>query len=538
MLRDSIRENIRQAITELQKEGKLPEFSIPDFAVEAPDDPSHGDYATNAAMVIGKIAKKSPQDIASMLAQKLAAPSDVLAKAEPAGSGFVNLWLSDEMRESGLKEILEKGEADGNAQSNKPERIQVEFISANPTGPLTLANGRGGFFGDVLSKVLETQGYSVEREYYINDAGNQIRTLGFSLLAAGGMAPNAEEYYHGDYIVEWIKQHGDIAKVHQDDPEALGRLAAEDFLKTFIQPSIRERMKVKFDRWTSEYADIRQKDYPKKLLDLGANQGLIFESEGATWMKTTAFGDDKDRVLITNDGEPTYFFVDAGHYLETKERGFARKINVVGADHHGYVSRIQAVAKLIGLDSMMIVMQLVRLVEGGKEVRMSKRRGVYVTINELIDEVGLDAVRYFFLEKNPETHIDFDLALAQKRSKENPVFYIQYAHARLASLARKGLAAPSDFDFSTLKLEKEHSLTRQLLRFPDVLEDISRDHRVARLIRYTYGLAHAFHLFYEDSRILDAEGEAKNARMALASATAIVLRKSLSLLGISAPEEM
>lgn len=532
-----IRSRLKQVIAEALR-AEFGDVTIPEFSLEVPENPAHGDYATNAALIMAKEIRREAKDVVRVLAERLReVDRDLIANAESAGAGFVNLWLADAEKEVGLGKILADGERYGDAAA-RSERLQVEFISANPTGPLTLANGRGGFFGDVLSNVLASQGYQVEREYYTNDAGNQIHTLGQSLRAAAGLITDAEEYYHGDYLTEWAKTHPEAFARGKDDPEALGRLAAADFLATLIKPAVGEKMKIRFDRWTSEYADIRQKGYAEKILQLAKQREFIYEADGATWLKTTAFGDDKDRVLVTGDGLPTYFFVDAGHYFETKGRGFSRKINIVGADHHGYVSRIQAVAKLIGLESVMVVMQLVRLLEGGKEVRMSKRMGVYVTINELIDEVGLDAVRYFFLEKNPETHVDFDLALATQRSKENPVYYIQYAHARLSSLRRKGMAAPQTFDFAALDSTKEQSLIRQLLQFPEILEDIGRDYRVSRLVRYTYTLSHAFHLFYEGSRILDAEGPARDARMALAAATDIVLKKSLSLLGIAAPEEM
>lgn len=538
MFRVEIRQLIAQAVTELQRKGTLPSFDVPSFAVAAPENPEHGDYATNVALLIAASVGRNPRDIASAIAEELSGVKDLIAHAEVAGQGFINLRLTDSSKAEALRGVLSERAVYG-AAPTKPTKVQIEFISANPTGPLTLANGRGGFFGDVLSNVLASQGYQVEREYYVNDAGNQIRTLGLSLLAAAGMASDAEEYYHGDYITRWANAHPTELERDRGDPEALGRLAAADFLQGLIQRSVEEKMSVRFDRWTSEHADLHQRGYVKRAIGIFGEQGLTYEEKGATWLRTTAYGDDKDRVLVTADGFPTYLAADGGHYLETKERGFDAKVLILGADHHGYVTRLQAVARIVGLPSSeVIIMQLVRLMQGGKEVRMSKRRGVYVTIDELIDEVGLDAVRYFFLEKNPETHVDFDLELAKRRSKENPVYYVQYAHARLASLARKGLAAPQEFDVSALQLEQERSLIRQLLQLPEVLEDITRDYRVSRLVRYAYGLAHAFHIVYEGGRILDASEPERSARMALAHATAIVLKKTLNLLGIAAPEEM
>lgn len=536
MFTHQIREAIEQAVSNLQTEGVFGVFDIPAFAVDVPDDPQHGDYATNVALVLAKKISKNPMEVAAVLKGHLS--SDLFQTIDLAPPGFVNFTLSSQAYEHALAEILEKGENIGDAMSGKSEKIQVEFISANPTGPLTLANGRGGFFGDVLARVLESQGYTVEREYYVNDAGNQIRTLGLSVLAAGGAIEGSEDYYHGEHIASAAQEFKGEFDEAKKDPEALGRKVAEKFLRTMIRPAVENAMGITFDRWTSEYEDIRKKGCVEKVTQLFRDKGLLYEKEGARWLKTTEFGDDKDRVLVTSDGFPTYFLVDAGHYLDTKERGFGEKVNIVGADHHGYVSRIQSVAQIVGLEkSEVVVMQLVRLVKEGEELRMSKRKGVFVTIQELVDEVGVDAVRFFFLEKNPETHIDFDVELAKKRSKENPVYYVQYAHTRVRGLIRKGAESPSKFVFEELQ-EEERSLARELTRLDEVLQDIASDHHVARLVHYVRNVAQAFHHFYEKSRILDAEEGAREKRLALLFATEIILKKSLGLLGIAAPEEM
>ncbi len=506
-----------------------------DFSLDAPPKPEYGDYATNLPILLAKKKEKNPLAVAEELAKNIR--HELIEGISVVPPGFLNIHLADSARQAAINEVLEKKEFFGDGDK-KSEKIQVEFISANPTGPLTLANGRGGFYGDVLSRVLESQGFEVEREYYINDAGNQVRMLGLSVLAAGGLTPGSEDYYHGEHIASWAEAHHEALDARKDDPETLGRMVAADFLAEFIKPAVEQKMKIHFQRWTSERADIREKGYVDRALALFKERGLVVESDGAVWLTTTSFGDDKDRVLVTSDGLPTYFLVDAGHYVEAKERGFA-KINILGADHHGYVSRIQAIAKIIGLSkSEVIVMQMVRLVEEGKETRMSKRKGVFVTIDDLIHEVGLDAVRYFFLEKNPETHIDFDIELAKKQSKENPVYYIQYAHARLCSIFKKGAVVPAQFEISALNSDSEKALIRKLIAFPEVLEDIAADYRVSRLVHYAYELAHAFHLFYEKNRILDAEGEVKDARMALAAAAQIVLKKTLDILGMEAPNEM
>src|SRR3989344_446918 len=536
-----LREKLRGILEEAAGETGLA------FSLVAPPRPDQGDYATNLPLVLAKVRGQNPMTFAAELAAKISDPAfearlvggrlAIIEKVEVAPPGFLNITLSQTVLQSKLERILTKPHTYG-SDTKGGKKIQLEFISANPTGPLTLANGRGGFFGDVLARILVMRGFQVEREYYVNDAGNQVRMLCLSVLAAGGLVPDDEVYYHGDHITDWAKTRKDILEEEKDNPEKLGRIIAEEFLENFIQPAV-QNMEVAFDRWTSEYKDIREKGFVDKFLDLAKSKNLVYESEGATWLKTTEFGDDKDRVLVTSDKFPTYFLVDAGHYLETKERGFDAKINILGADHYGYVSRIQAVAKIAGIEkSDVVVMQLVHLLANGEQQLMSKRKGVFVTIDDLIKEVGLDAVRYFFLEKNPETHINFDVELAKKRTKENPVYYIQYAHARLASIFRKGAELPLTFDIKLLTSESERNLLRKLIQFPDVVEDIAEDYRVSRIVHYAHELAQLFHSFYEKNRILDAEPGVKEVRIALAAATQFVLARTLGVLGMKAPDEM
>lgn len=531
MIRTEISSEVQKVLR--QKFGKR---KLPEIMIEAPENSLFGNYTLNTAKIAKRLDKK-PEEVAAELARGLESPK---WRAEALNS-FINFTLQPETLLKELGRILKRGRNYGRAKAKK-EKLQVEFISANPTGPLTLANGRGGFLGDALSRALEHYGYEIEREYYINDAGNQIRTLGFSFLAASGIVPDAETYYHGEYIASWAKAHARTLKRMKDDPEALGRIAAKDFLKKLIKPSVEKKMRIRFDRWTSEYADVRGKDYVNKVLALFRKRKLVYKKDGATWLQTTGFGDDKDRVLITRDGFPTYFLADAGHYLETKKRGFS-KINIVGADHHGYVSRIQAVARIVGLrKSEVMVAQLVRLVSGGKEVRMSKRRGTFVTMDELVDEVGLDAARYFFLEKSTDTHINFDLDLAKERSVKNPVYYIQYAHARMASIFRKAKNRsisnlPSSAS-NRLKENEELALVKKMIQFPEVVEDTAHDYRVHRLTRYAYELARAFHNFYEKRKVITGDKELTKARLALVRAAQIVLQNTLHILGISAPNRM
>jgi arginyl-tRNA synthetase len=412
----------------------------------------------------------------------------------------------------------------------------VEFVSANPTGPLTLANGRGGFLGDVLANVLEAAGAAVEREFYVNDTGNQIFTLGKSLLAAGGFVPDEENLYKGEYVSEWAVKHKKDVERMRNNPMKLGERAAKDFLK-LIQRALEKEAHIKFDRYTSEKS-IHAKGYAKKALAVFKKKKATYESEGAVWLKTTAHGDDKDRVLITRGGFPTYFLADAGHYLETKSRGFKAKINILGPDHYGYVARIQAAAKLVGLPkSEVIVTQAVRLIRGGEEVKMSKRKGNFVTFEEVVEEVGADAARFFFLSVAPESHMDFNLDIAKERSAKNPVYYAQYAYVRAKSVVAKAKISGKP-DLSLLSTPADAALLFTLSRFPEVLADAANDYAVHRITKYASELARAFHNFYEKEHVLGEAPALAAARLALVKGSVIVFENLFKVLGISAPAKM
>ncbi|MBI4033984.1 MAG: arginine--tRNA ligase, partial [Candidatus Brennerbacteria bacterium] len=398
-----------------------------------PENDKFGHYSTNVAFTSGL----SAEEIARKVRNK--APAGFFKKIEAAG-GFVNFWISDGVLQKEIGEILKrKKPAVAGAKAGKG-KIQIEFVSANPTGPLTLANGRGGFLGDVLSNVLEAMGNEVEREYYVNDTGNQIVTLGKSMTVALGLnlgqPADEKNLYKGEYVKKWAGSHKPLVKKYEKNLLKLGQFAAKDFLKDI--KSALKKSDISFDRWTSEERDIRKKSFTDKALKTFMAKKLVYKKDGATWLKTTAFGDDKDRVLVTSDGFPTYFLADAGHYLETKSRGFGKKINILGPDHFGYVRRIQAAAQIVGLkNSEIIVTQAVRLMEGGKEVKMSKRKGEFVMFQDLMSEVGVDAARFFFLMVSPDTHMDFDLALAKERSVKNPVYYVQYAYVRAINIIKR-----------------------------------------------------------------------------------------------------
>lgn len=507
------------------------------FSVFAPDKESFGHYSTNLALLL-----PAPDKLIS--AQKLArsiernSPAGFFEKIEVAPPGFLNFWLSQKTLIKELRAILRQEAKYGASKILAGRKIQLEFISANPTGPLTLANGRGGFLGDVLGNVLKKAGGEVEKEYYVNDTGNQILTLGKSILAAAGLIDKEESFYKGNYISDWTQKNINLVQKLKDKPLILGEKAAQHFLKT-IKQVIEKKAKIKFDRYTSE-KKIHESGLLQKTLKIFKEKNLVYEKDGATWLKTTLFGDDKDRVLITRDNFPTYFFADAAHYLLTKKRGFDAKINILGPDHYGYVKRIQAVAKILKIrKSEVIITQAIRLVRAGKEIKMSKRKGEFVTFEELIDEVGLDAARFFFLAVAPETHIDFDLDLAKERSNKNPVFYLQYAFVRARNILQKAkLLARVPAKLNILASEIDSQLLRKLISFPDILEETAIDYKVHRLTQYAISLAADFHNFYEKERIIGEEKSIAAARYQLVKAAFIVLTNLLDILGITKPRKM
>jgi len=542
MIRQEIANLIEKSTKELRKAEVLPEFELPPIQVEKPEEKIHGDYATNIAMAIAKQAKKHPIEIANILSEKLKVKSEKLfEKIEVANPGFINFFLSKEYLQKQVGGILKQGEKFGQLKIGRNKKINVEFISANPTGPLTLGNGRGGFCGDVLANVLAKAGSQVEREYYVNNVGEQIRKLGHSVLG------DAEAVYKGDYIKGLQK------RIKGNNPETVGEAAAKVILKEMIKPSVK-KMGISFDVWFLEKSLYQKKEVEKALAWLKKN-GLIYEKEGARWFKSTKFGDDKDRVLIKADGETTYLASDIAYLRNKFQRGFNKLIYIWGADHYGYVARIKAVAEAFGFHKekiKIIIMQLVRLFEAGKETRMAKRTGAYITLDELINEVGLDVARFFFLTRAADSHLNFDLDLAKEQSEKNPVYYIQYAHARIGAILRQcgkseitnaKSQTNTKFQISNSKLQllthpSELNLIKELIRFPEIIEDTAKDYQVQRLPQYATSLAVAFHQFYRDCRVLAENCSLQKARLGLILATKIVLKNTLDLMGISAPEKM
>src|SRR3989338_8207539 len=476
-----------------------------------------GHYSANAAFGLAPVLKKKPLEIAADLVGKLKAQRDgIFEKIEAVPPGFVNFWLKPEVLQNEVKNILKPKAKRGNSKGLK---INLEFVSANPTGPLTMANGRGGFYGDVLARVLEKAGHKVTREYYINDTGNQIKLLGESILAAEGKIPGKEEYYKGAYIK---KLKGKSAK------QATAILLKE------IKTSLKEA-EIIHDVWFSEDKNLHKEREVKKMLEFLRKKGLVEKKEGAIWLG--------DAVLMKYDGNPTYFLADlAYHYDKFLKRKFDLAIDIWGADHHGYKARMESGIRALGVKPerlKILITQLVRLISKGKEVKMSKRAGEFVTLDDLLKEVGLDAARFFFLMHSLDTHMDFDLDLAKERSQKNPVYYAQYAYVRALNILKKTTKKQQiTIDLQLLNSDSEIKLMLELVKLPDVLAKTAEDYQVHRLTRYATELAKAFHNFYEKERVVGSGGDVEKARLYLVLTMKIVLENLFDILGISKPKKM
>lgn len=502
------------------------------FLVDFPDkNITSAHFYTNLAFVLGKIKKENPQEEAKVIEQKL--KNLKMFSFLETQNGFINFWVSDDYLKKELKKILILKEKYWRGKKKKG-KIQLEYISANPTGPLTLANGRGGFFGDVLSRLLQIQGWEVEREYYVNDTGNQVATLGKSILAHLGVIPWEDDFYRGDYVKEWAIKNVDYIKKHQDNPLLIGEKAALYFLKN-IQNVLEKKANIKFDRYTSEKS-LHKKGLVRDVLNVLKKSGFVFEKDEALWLKTTSFGDDKDRVLLTKEKKPTYFLADAGHYLETKKRGFKNKINILGPDHYGYVKRIQAVANILGFKkSEVLITQAVLIKKGGEFVRMSKRKGQFVTFEELIDEVGEETARFLFLTQALNSHIDFDIELAKEKSQKNPLFYIEYSYVRAKNILKKSHKKSdlkSFYGFS----ENEKNLVFEIVKFPSVLKLAAENYEIHKLLKYGIDLARVFHTFYEKERVLGDKKEEQ--KLAIILGFTFVLEEMFKILNIKLPQMM
>ncbi len=550
-IQDQIKEEIKQAVI---KAGLAEEAVIPGVILELPKDKTHGDYSTNMAMQLARIAKKAPRTIAEEIINHFDTSKASIEKIEIAGPGFINFYLNNGYLTNLIPTILESGEAYGESNVGGGEKIQVEFVSANPTGDLHLGHARGAAVGDSLSNILAKAGWDVSREYYINDAGNQINNLAYSVearyLQALGMEKEMPaDGYHGEDIINigkrMAEEFGD--KYVNADEEERFKFFREYGLKYEMEKLKKdlESFRVPFDVWFSE-TSLYEDGKIMPALELLREKGYIYEMDGATWFKSTDFGDDKDRVLIKNDGSYTYLLPDIAYHKNKLERGFEKLINIWGADHHGYIPRMQAAIQAMGYgkDTLEVeIIQLVHLFKNGEKMKMSKRTGKAVTMRDLMEEVGLDAVRYFFAMRSADTHMDFDLDLAVSESNDNPVYYAQYAHARICSILRQGaevgITLEGDAELSRLGSEKEIDLLKKLGEFPQAVAEAAQKRMPHRITNYIFDLASTFHSFYNADKVLDQEEpERSKARLALVQATKITLANALKLIGVSAPEKM
>lgn len=500
------------------------------------------DYASSISLKLGKLNNyQTPNEIAKFIVAKLP-KNEVIISATVAAPGFINFTVDPKHATKLLDKIIEQGELFGQNQVGRGVKVQIEFISANPTGPLTLGNGRGAFTGDTLSKVLKLSGFDIEREYYLNDRGNQTEILGKSVLnqiLADRKLPleKIEEVYQGDYIKDLAQEFTSL----RDPRSELAKITQTSLDKLIKQTKqlVENKLKVNFDVWFSE-SKLYQEKLQIEVLKILHEKKLTFEEGGSIWFKSTAFGDDKDRVLVKADGEYTYFLSDIIHKAYLSAPKFDKLILLLGADHHGYQARLQAAMSAFDQKDKLdiIIFQLVRLLDQGREVKMSKRAGTYVALEELIDEVGLDAARFFFNMYSPNTHIDFDLELAKEKSSKNPVYYVQYAHARLCSILTKAPATKNQADLSLLVEPEELALTKKLLQFDDLVAEISSNYAVQQLPYYAIAIAELFHKFYEKHKVISEYQDLTAARIKLIQATRITLANTLKLLGVSAPEKM
>ncbi|MGM0866893.1 MAG: arginine--tRNA ligase [Bacillota bacterium] len=552
---EKVQENLKSEIkAAVLKSGLATEDQIPDVILEVPKEKSHGDYSTNMAMQLARVAKKAPRMIADDIMANFDQSKASIEKMEIAGPGFINFYMNNEYLTDLIPLILDQNQEYGQSDAGNGERVNVEFVSANPTGDLHLGHARGAAVGDSLCNVLEKAGYKVTREYYINDAGNQIHNLAISVearyfQALGEDKAMPEDGYHGADII------GIGKKLAEEFGSKYAEVSDEERYKFFREYGLKiemaklqkdlEMFRVPFNVWYSETSLYENGKIDAALKTLKDN-GHVYEEEGATWFRSTVLGDDKDRVLIKNDGTYTYLTPDISYHQDKFERGHDVLINIWGADHHGYIPRMKAAIEALGFDREKLeveVIQLVHLYKNGEKMKMSKRTGKAVTLRELVEEVGLDAVRYFFAMRSADTHMDFDLDLAVSQSNENPVYYAQYAHARICSILRQaeeqGLASEDKIDLKLIGTEKEVDLLKKLGEFPQMVADSAEKRTPHRVANYINDLASAFHSFYNANKVLDEENrELTTARLALVKVVRVTLQNALALIGVAAPEKM
>ncbi len=554
MIRDSITNVLEKAAIQAQKKGLIPQVALPEILLEHPQNPEHGDYAATLAMKLARSAKMNPLKIAEAIKDNLPPTIEGVDNVSVLQPGFINFSLSNDWIARQVDEVLDNADRYGDSTLGKGTRLQLEFVSVNPTGPLHVGHGRGAVLGSTLANILSAAGYEIEKEYYVNDAGTQMQNFYASLYARyrealGRPAEMPPDGYHGEYMIELareiVEEKGDIF-LNQTDENALqelGQIGMERVLN-LIDNDLKE-LGVEFDLWFSEQKEIHDSGELSQVLDLFKQSNHVEEKEGALWLVSTELGEDKDNVLIRSDGMPTYFAADiAYHYNKFTGRNFDRVIDIWGADHQGHVSRMKTAIEALGIPQeklQIILSQMVSLQRGEEVVKVSKRTGDMVTLREVMDEVGADVCRFFFLSRSANSQMDFDLELAKKQSMDNPVYYVQYGHARIASIMR--LAEEKGIDYtggnvSLLIEDAEIELIKKLLLFPETLEGAAVNLEPQHLPYYAQDLATAFHNFYEKCRVVTEDEKLTAARLKLVEATRIVMAKTLHLMGMNAPERM
>lgn len=578
LAKQQVKETVMNALGRLVAEGKIEAVPLPAFNVERPADVSHGDFSCNAAMASAKALKNNPRAIGQMIADAAILEGTVFEKIEVAGPGFLNFFISPAWFNETVGEVISRGSDYGKTELGKGKRVLVEFVSANPTGPMHIGNARGGALGDSLSSVLQFAGYDVEREFYVNDAGNQIEKFGKSLsirymqIADGNKAdviasfgdedvcrkifedeenfPMPEDVYKGVDIIEhaynFYKINGD--KFVNADDESRKSALVEYALPLNIDGLERDlkKYRIVYDTWFRE-SSLHKNGAVKQIVDMLTEKGQTYEKDGAIWFKASDFGDDQDRVLVRANGIPTYFVPDiAYHYNKLVTRGFDKAVDILGADHHGYIARMKAALTALGVDANkldIVIMQMVMLVRNGETVKLSKRSGKAITLSTLLDEVPIDAARFFFNLRDPNTHLEFDLELAIEESSSNPVFYVQYAHARICSILRRMEEEGTGYkNIPVNELNYSHpaelALIRHIAALPDCINEAAKDYNPSKITKYLCDLAQLFHKFYDNCKIKGEEENTLQSRLSLCVATKTVFKNLLDLLKVDAPEKM
>ncbi|MBI5180144.1 MAG: arginine--tRNA ligase [Nitrospirae bacterium] len=557
MVKEALSNIVYNALIEAREKGELKIEEDPLVVLEIPKDQTKGDIATTVAMALAASEKKKPRDIAEIIIRHLRDDKGIIDKTEIAGPGFINFFLKNEYYHQILKQIDKEGKDYGRIDIGKGEKVQVEFVSANPTGPLHVGHGRGAAVGDALSNLLAAAGYNVTREFYINDAGRQVRLLAKSVYSRyrqmhGKEEPFPEDGYHGTYINEVAASATSSQAISLKFVDVNFEKCEADFAEFSKEEMLRDirndlnAFGVRFDNWFSEQSLLNDRSVQKSIEEL-KERDFVYEKDDALWLRSTAFGDDKDRVVIKKDGSYTYLATDIAYHRNKLSRGFKSLINIWGADHHGYIPRVQAVIQAFGhpKDTLhVLLVQLVAVLRQGKPVPMSKRAGDFVTLREVVQEVGSDAARFFFLMRRSDSHLDFDLELAKKQSSENPVYYVQYAHARLCSVERqaeeRGIKIPDadSVDFGLLKLPEEKNIMKQLALYPITVEGSARALEPHRITFYLQNLAGLLHNYYFHHRIITDDKLLTDARLVLMKGVRQVIKNALDILGVKAPEKM